>query len=279
MNVQSIKDRLKNKAKESNKTVQDIYTYYGLERTIYRISISKYASNFILKGGIFLYALFDKNYLRATTDIDLLAEKISNSAIEMKNIFKDIFSVELDDCLRFDLDSLSVINITEFKEYHGLNVKIFAYLDRTQIPISIDIGYCDIIYPGPIKLEFPTILNDEPAKIYAYSIETAIAEKLEAIVSNGFTNSRYKDFYDIYILCNNYLFNKNELKISIKETFKNRKTTLSKNIVAFSPDFYNDALHVSKWNAFVKKKKTEVQISLKDAIIYIQELIIPLIDD
>lgn len=91
VNIQSLKDKLRNKAIESNKTIQDIYTYYGLERTIYRISISEYANHFILKGGIFLYALFDKNYLRVTTDIDLLAQKISNSSIEMNKIFKNIF--------------------------------------------------------------------------------------------------------------------------------------------------------------------------------------------
>lgn len=277
MNVQSIKDRLKNEAFASNKTVQQMQTYYGLERTIYRISISKYADHFVLKGGIFLYALFDKNYLRATTDIDLLARRISNSDVEMKEVFEDIFSEDVEDGLRFDLDSLSVTNITEFKDYHGLNVKIFAYLDRTQIPISIDIGYGDVIYPDSIEIEFPTILDNEVPKIQAYSIETAIAEKLEAIVSNGFDNSRYKDFYDIYILGNNYSINKESLHDAIIETFRNRNTELSINADAFSSDFYNSPVHITRWNSFVKKKKTEVDVSLEDTIKYIKDLILPLI--
>lgn len=277
MNVQSIKDKLRNEAIASNKTIQDIYTYYGLERTIYRISISKYAEHFVLKGGIFLYALFDKNYLRATTDIDLLARKISNSEREMKTVFEEIFSQELDDGLVFDLDSLSVTSITEFKDYHGLNVKIFAYLDRTQIAISIDIGYGDVIYPDSVEIEFPTILDNEVPKIQAYSIETAIAEKLQAIVSNGFTNSRYKDFYDIYVLGNNYSINKELLQEAIVETFKNRNTELSTNIDAFSPEFYNDPVHITRWNSFVKKKRTEVSVSLEDTIKYIKELVLPLI--
>ena len=277
MNVQSIKDKLRNEAIASNKTIQDIYTYYGLERTIYRISISKYAEHFVLKGGIFLYALFDKNYLRATTDIDLLARKISNSEREMKMVFEEIFSQELDDGLVFDLDSLSVTSITEFKDYHGLNVKIFAYLDRTQIAISIDIGYGDVIYPDSVEIEFPTILDNEVPKIQAYSIETAIAEKLQAIVSNGFTNSRYKDFYDIYVLGNNYSINKELLQEAIVETFKNRNTELSTNIDAFSPEFYNDPVHITRWNSFVKKKRTEVSVSLEDTIKYIKELVLPLI--
>ena len=278
MNVQSIKDRLRNEANKANKTVQQMQTYYGLERTIYRISISKYANHFVLKGGIFLYALFDKNYLRTTTDIDLLARRISNSDVEMKKVFEDIFSQELDDGLTFDLDSLSVTNITEFKDYHGLNVKIFAYLDRTQIPISIDIGYGDVVYPDSIEIEFPTILNNEVPKIQAYSVETAIAEKLEAIVSNGFDNSRYKDFYDIYILGNNYSINNESLRDAIYETFKNRNTELSTNIDAFSPDFYNNQVHITRWSSFVKKKKTEVDISLEKTIKYIEELLVQIIN-
>lgn len=277
MNVQSIKDRLRNEAVVSNKTVQQIQTYYGLERTIYRISISKYANHFVLKGGIFLYALFDKNYLRATTDIDLLARRISNSDVEMKEVFEDIFSQDVDDGLTFDLDSLSVTNITEFKDYHGLNVKIFAYLDRTQIPISIDIGYGDVVYPDSIEIEFPTILDNEVPKIQAYSVETAIAEKLEAIVSNGFDNSRYKDFYDIYILGNNYSINSESLRDAIIETFNNRNTELSINVDAFSPDFYNSPVHITRWNSFVKKKKIEVDVSLEDTIKYIKDLVLPLI--
>lgn len=120
----SVKDRLKNHAKIDGRTMQDELVTYGLERTIYRLSISKYVERFTLKGGIFLYALFDGNFARATMDIDLLAQRISNDAEEMKSVFQDIFSVECDDALRFDLNSLEVSYITEFKEYHGVNVSL-----------------------------------------------------------------------------------------------------------------------------------------------------------
>ena len=139
-NATSVKDRLKRQAIEEKKTMQDKLVTYGLERTIYRLSISNYVERFTLKGGIFLYALFDGEYARATTDIDLLAQRIPNDVEEMKRVFKDIFSIECDDALRFDLDTLEVISITEFKEYHGVNVSIIGYLDRTKVPVSIDIG-------------------------------------------------------------------------------------------------------------------------------------------
>lgn len=127
--------------------MQEALTAYGLERTIYRLSISEYAERFTLKGGIFLYALFDGEFARATRDIDLLAGNMSNDAENMKRVFADIFSIQCDDALRYDLNTLEVQNITEFKEYHGVNVSIMAYLDRTRVPISVDIGFGDVIYP------------------------------------------------------------------------------------------------------------------------------------
>ena len=133
--------------------MQEALTAYGLERTIYRLSISEYAERFTLKGGIFLYALFDGEFARATRDIDLLAGNMSNDVENMKRVFADIFSIQCDDALRYDLNTLEVQNITEFKEYHGVNVSIMAYLDRTRVPISVDIGFGDVIYPKRVSLK------------------------------------------------------------------------------------------------------------------------------
>ena len=150
MNADSVKARLKTFAIKNGCTFQEALTYYGLERTIYRISVSKYAEHFVLKGGIFLYAIFDRNYERATTDVDLLAQRISNSSEEMKSVFQDIFSQDIDDALVFDIDSITVDNITEFKEYHGILISAVAYLDRTKIPVVIDIGFGDEFLNDPM---------------------------------------------------------------------------------------------------------------------------------
>ena len=113
MNAESVKARLKNFAVSSGCTFQDALVYYGLERTIYRLSVSPYASHFVLKGGIFLYAIFDRKYERATTDVDLLARRISNSAEEMKDVFRNIFAQDTDDALVFDLASITAEDITD----------------------------------------------------------------------------------------------------------------------------------------------------------------------
>lgn len=154
----------------------------------------------------------------------------------MKKIYEEIFSIKVNDVLRYDLESLDVHSITEFKDYHGVNVSIVAYLDRTKIPISIDIGFGDVVYPKRILMEFPVLLDMEVPQIYAYPLNSVIAEKFEAIVSLGYANSRYKDFYDIYVLANNYNFDCAELKKAIEETFRHRKTGFE-DIVVFEKGF------------------------------------------
>lgn len=273
----SVKDRLKNQAKEDGRTMQDELLTYGLERTIYRLSISEFAERFTLKGGIFLYALFEGNFARATKDIDLLAQHISNDAEEIKKVFYNIFSIECDDALRFDLDSLNVINITEFKEYHGVNVSVMGYLDRTRVPVSIDIGFGDVIYPDRLRMNFPVLLDMEAPVVYAYSIYSVIAEKFEAFVSLGLANGRYKDFYDIYVLSANYDLDGNELKKAILETFKHRKSGFD-DIVAFEADFTEDSVRQGRWSAFIKKKKAMMNVEFTEAIEQSKKLLMPIVE-
>lgn len=278
MNADSVKARLKNFAVKNACTFQEALVYYGLERAIYRISISKYAEHFVLKGGIFLYAIFKRSYKRATTDIDLLARRISNSGEEIKTIFQDIFSQDVDDALVFDINSITVENITEFKEYHGLRVSAIGYLDKTKIPIDIDIGYGDVIYPDVVKMDFPVILDMEAPMVNVYSIESLIAEKLEAIIHNGYLNSRYKDFYDIYILSKKYEFSYKTLYSAVVETFENRKTKMTMDSAAFKEDFLNDQTHQTRWKAFLKKKKALIQVSMNDAMEQIKTFVCPLLE-
>jgi len=277
INAESVKAKLKNQAPKRGHMLQEELTAYGLERTIYRISISEYVDKFTLKGGIFLYALFDGNFTRATTDIDLLAQETNNEVENIKKIFEEIFSIEVNDALLYDLESLDVHLITEFKAYHGLNVSIVAYLGKTKIPISIDIGFGDIVYPERVLMDFPVLLDMEVPKIYVYSLNSVIAEKFEAIVSLGYVNSRYKDFYDIYILASNYEFDGNELKKAIEETFHHRQTGFD-DIVAFEKDFTEDAVRKSRWNAFTKKKKAMESVDFGRTVELIKDFLHPIVE-
>ena len=277
ISAKSVKDRLKNKSVISGKTFQDALIAYGLERTVYRLSISEYVDRFTLKGGIFLYALFDGEFSRATRDIDLLAMNLPNSIEDIKTVFEKIFSIDCDDALQYDLCTLEVKNITEFKEYHGVNVSVIAYLDKTKVPISIDIGFGDVVYPSRVKMEFPVLLSMEAPEIYAYSISSVISEKFETIVSLGDANSRYKDFYDIYFLADSYNLDGTELKEAIKATFEHRKTGFS-DIFAFTDDFITSEIHQRRWHAFTKKKKTLLNVELLEVIDVIKAVLLPIVE-
>ena len=273
----SVKDRLKNQATASGRAFQELLLSYGLERTVYRLSMSEYKERFTLKGGIFLYALFDGEFARVTRDIDFLAKDMSNNVEDMKKVFEAIFSIECDDALRFDLGTLDVKDITEFKEYHGVSVSIIAYLDRTKVPVSIDIGFGDIIYPDRVKMDFPVLLDMEVPEVFAYSISSVISEKFEAIVSLGDANSRYKDFYDIFILADRYDFDGIELKEAIRETFEHRGTGFD-DIFAFTDDFLVSEIHQSRWEAFLKKKKALVNVELEKVVSLIKTMLLPIVD-
>ncbi|MZQ98393.1 MAG: nucleotidyl transferase AbiEii/AbiGii toxin family protein [Acidaminobacter sp.] len=276
-NADSIKAKLKNQAALNGNLFNDMLIAYCIERTIYRIAISEHCENFTLKGGIFLYAIFKGDFTRVTTDIDLLATSITNELTKFESIFKEIFSIKYGDAITYDLNSLKVRSITEFKKYHGINLSVFAYLDRTKIPITIDIGFGDVIHPNRVLMNFPVILDMDTPQIYAYSLASVISEKFEAIVNLGYANSRLKDFYDIYVLLSTYDFVGHELAEALKETFAHRGTNFN-DIVAFEEGFANDTVRISRWNAFVKKKKAMVKIDFEEVIESIKVFLIPVID-
>lgn len=278
MNVQSIKDKLKNIARKNHRVYQEVLTVYALERTIYRISKSDFKENFTLKGGIFLYALYDKNYPRSTTDIDLRADRISSDEKTIKSVFERIFSLQFDDGLEYDLETLVTKQITKQDEYQGINISITALLGNIKIPVSIDIGFGDIIVPGRMKIDFPVLLDFDIPHIYSYSIESTLSEKFEAIVSLGLANTRFKDFYDIYVLLQSKNIDDEVLKQALVQTFSNRNTTFN-DIVVFDKNFSSDAERQKRWNAFTKKKTALMQVSFEDVVLTIKNYFEPLINE
>lgn len=128
-------------------------------------------------------------------------------------------------------------------------------------------------------LDSPLRHQMEAPVVNAYSLESSIAEKLEAIIHNGYFNSRYKDFYDIYVLTQKYDFKYSDMKTAVKETFENRKTEMSLNTAAFTDEFLNDNLHQTRWKGFLKKKKALIQVSMTDVFSWIKVFAKPLLSD
>lgn len=265
MNATAVKARLKNIAEQDGKPLQEKLINYGIERTIYRLSKSRFCDRFTLKGGMFMYALFDGEYSRATLDIDLHAQRIGNDDRSILKVFEEVFSMEADDAIIFDLNTLKVANIIELSKYHGVNVSIVGYLDRTKVPVSIDIAFGDVIHPDRMKIKFPSILDMDEFEVYAYSIYSAIAEKFETFVSNGLANSRYKDYYDICEYFSLYNLDGKILKAAIEETFQNRGTSFE-DIVAFDIEYISDEVNQRRWNAFIKKKKAIAKLTFAETM-------------
>ncbi len=259
----SIRAKLLNISKKENISYQLMLIRYFQERLLYRLSISEFNNNFCLKGGVLLYIL-DEKKSRPTIDIDFLAMKTDNDQNYVKYIFSEICKIEyVDDAVSFDYQDITATEITKQANYNGIRINIAGKLDTIKQRIQIDIGFGDKVYPSPLIVNYPVILEMEQPKIQVYSIYSAIAEKFEAMIQLSEANSRMKDFYDIYTLLTNNEIDKNELENAIKLTFETRNTKLSKNHSIFTTEFYNDKDRLKQWNAFKRKIKVDDNLSFE----------------
>lgn len=250
----SIRTRLLNLAKEEKQEYMKVLVRYLHERLLFRISASPYKSHFLLKGSSLLFAL-DGFKARPTIDIDLLGERISNDRDNLKEVFQKVCAIECeDDGVRFDATSLELEPIAVEKKYPGTSVKVVAHLDTIVQQVSVDIGFGDVVTPYPLSLDYPLLLPDVPAvELYAYSLETLIAEKFHAMVDRDESNSRMKDFFDVYQLFANHEIDKELLAEAIVGTFKNRNTPYRENLALFTDKFATDATRNIWWKAFLKR--------------------------
>lgn len=250
----SIKTRLLNLAKEEKQEYMKVLVRYLHERLLFRISASPYKSNFLLKGSSLLFAL-DGFKARPTIDIDLLGECISNERESLKETFEKICNIECeDDGVTYDATSLELEPIAVEKKYPGTCVKVVAHLDTIVQQISVDIGFGDVVTPYPLSLDYPLLLPNVPAvELYAYSLETLIAEKFHAMVDRDESNSRMKDFFDVYQLFANHIIDRELLSEAIVCTFKNRNPPYRANLMLFSDKFATDTTRNALWKAFLKK--------------------------
>lgn len=257
----SVKDRLLTVSIESGIPYMTILVRYIQERLLYRLAQSEYCNYFFLKGGALLYA-FNQEKARPTKDIDFLGTHISNDSDYIKSIFSQIMAVPCEkDGIMFDKDSIIIEDITQDKEYHGLRLTVLALLASVRQSISMDIGFGDVATPGPQDLQYPLLLEDVPGmNVLAYSLETVVAEKFEAMVSLSVNNSRMKDFFDVYGIINGGKLDKDVLTDAIKNTFHHRGTSYVENHPLFTDDFYKDTTRIARWRGFLKGIKWQEDI-------------------
>jgi predicted nucleotidyltransferase component of viral defense system len=250
--VASVLGRLRNTAKESGATFQQILQQYAIERFLYRISKSKHAQSVILKGALLLKTIGIPS-ARPTMDIDMLRKGKSDQA-SLIALVKDCAKLEVEsaDGLTFLADTIAAEEITKDAEYQGTRILMEARMDNVRLKIQIDFGVGDVMVPGPRTVEYPVFLDSDTIRLLAYPVESAIAEKLEAMVARGNANSRMKDFYDVWVCSNHLDFNADTLLKAISATFKNRETPVpAEEFDALTERFADE--HRAQWNAFVKK--------------------------
>lgn len=196
-NAMQLKAIIKNLAKEKNISAQLVMQNFMLERLLERISISKYQSNFVLKGGFLIAAMVGLD-TRATMDMDATIKGLSVNEETVRDMFEDICRIELNDDVTFSFSSIG--EIREGDEYTGYRVHLTANYPPMAVPLKLDITTGDKITPREVKYSFKLLLEDRNISVLAYNLETVLAEKLETVISRGDQNTRPRDYYDVYIL-------------------------------------------------------------------------------
>lgn len=252
--VASVHQRLLEIAKEKNRPFQDVLQLYALERWLFRLSQSRHRDRFVLKGALLLVA-WKMSSTRPTRDIDLLG-RVSNDLESVRSLIADISQTSVeDDGLTFDPASVTTERIAEDADYEGVRAKFQGRLGNSRIAMQVDIGFSDVVTPGPTMTSYPTFLEQPAAELLAYNRETAIAEKFEAMVKLGELNSRMKDFFDVWLLANTFPFEGRMLAAAVEATFSRRQTPIEVEPICFSEEFATN--ENTQWNAFVRRGRLE----------------------
>jgi hypothetical protein len=251
----SIHARLLAKARARGEDFNLVLTRYGLERFLYRLSVSPARDHYLLKGALLFDLWFDVPH-RPTRDADFLGFGAADREALARHL-RDVCAVASEDGLTFDPASISIEEIRDDARYGGLRVKLAGRLGNARCPVQLDVGYGDAVIPGPEEISYPTLLEELPApKLKAYPRASVVAEKLEAIVSLGIANSRMKDYFDLRALAREGAVGQDVLADAIAATFRRRGTRLPAELpLGLTDEFAQSAEKRAQWKAFLGKNR------------------------
>jgi predicted nucleotidyltransferase component of viral defense system len=256
----SIQARLKNEAERQGRPFAEILQYYAMERFLFRLSKTKYATKFILKGGLLFY-VWNIPLRRSTKDIDFRGYVV-NSRESLFEIFREVIAESApEDGIIFEPESILVEETQIDADYQGIRAKLSAYLGRSKIPIQIDIGFSDEVASKAESVDYPNILPDlKQIRMKGYPKESVVAEKFHAMVRHAQLNSRMKDYYDIWLISETFDFDGESLQKAIETTFKKRDMELPvERPVALTVEFAS--VNQVRWSNFLKKMNLETNES------------------
>jgi predicted nucleotidyltransferase component of viral defense system len=271
----SIRAKLYNIARKTERDFDSLLLQYFQERFLYRLSISQFRRNFILKGAL-LFLAYKMPLLRPTKDIDFLSRALSNDQEKIKSIIGQVASINAMDGVSFVIESITAERIIENADYGGIRVKIEAMLDNARKALQLDIGFGDTIVAGPIEMDFPILLEEQPVPhLQVYSKESAVAEKFEALVKLNILSSRMKDVYDILFLAAHESFNLKTMQEAILETFRNRATQIEGRMSIFAEEFKQSKEKQTQWSAFLRRSHLDSYKGFAEAVEHLEQFIEP----
>ncbi|WP_420468424.1 nucleotidyl transferase AbiEii/AbiGii toxin family protein [Panacagrimonas sp.] len=266
----SVRARLLNRAKAQNAEFNLVLTRFALERLLYRLSVSGYREQFLLKGALLFDLWFDEPH-RPTRDVDFLGSGPADIS-SLENVFREVVTIPVEDGIVFDPFTVRAAEIRKEANYAGIRVTLIGTLSGARIPVQADIGFGDAVTPDPEDTEYPVMLDELPApRLRTYPRATVIAEKFEAITSLGMGNSRMKDFFDLWVLSRHSEPPLGELRQALQATFKRRGTQLAGTLpVGLSDEFPASKEKQIQWRAFVSRNSLNAP-TLDEIVLHLRE--------
>lgn len=271
----SVRRRLLNIITRTGDDANVVWTRFAVERLLYRLSVSEFSGEFVLKGAS-LFSVWTSVPYRPTMDLDLLGLGV-DSRDRILEIFRCLCDMPIDaDGLAFTPESVRVTGIRESGDYHGQRVNLIARLGNARIPVQVDIGFGDVVTPEAESILYPTLLDMPAPQVKASTKQTVVAEKFQAMIFLGMANSRMKDFYDLHKLATSFHFDGRVLSEAVAATFRRRKTPIpAETPVALTEEFYNDSGKRKQWQAFVRKIDGGAVPELPAVVMLLAEFILP----
>ncbi len=271
----SIRQRLLNRARQEQEPFDAVLNRFGRERLLYRIGISEYRQQFLLKGAM-LFALWYDMPHRPTRDMDLLGFGAGELYV-LERVFREITQQPVDDGLRFS-ETVKAVETRKEADYAGARITVMATLEQARIPLQIDIGFGDLVTPAAEQINYPVLLDDlSPPRLGAYPVYTVVAEKLQAIVSLGMVNTRLKDYFDLQVLLEREQLDEEVLAAAVRRTFAVRSTPLPQEVpLGLSPEFADDFGKQAQWRAFLRANEL-VEVPLSDVVERLRTWLMPVL--
>ncbi|MEZ0374913.1 MAG: nucleotidyl transferase AbiEii/AbiGii toxin family protein [Candidatus Sericytochromatia bacterium] len=274
----SVRARLLNLAHQRSENFNHLMTRYMLERLLYRLGVSSFQDQFVLKGAM-LFSIWSNKSHRPTKDLDLLG--YGEPSIErLVSVFQEICRIQIaDDGVVFLPDSITGSRIKEDQDYEGVRLHIEARLEAARNRLQLDIGFGDAVLRPLKQADYQPLLDFPVPQISIYPPESSIAEKFHALATLGMANSRMKDFYDLWILAGLFQYDSRRLGEAIRLTFAGRGTALpAERPLALTETFFADPQKQLQWKAFLKKSGLDQTLDLETVVEKINQWLWPLFE-